>query len=45
VLFQKTILGKEFKVSIKVDASIVDNKNIRFKGVVIYELFGSSRTV
>lgn len=45
LLFDKTIFGKKFSVTIKIEASIVNNNSIRFKGTMIYSLFGVTKTV
>lgn len=45
VLYEKTIFGRKLKIRIKIDATLSDYKNIRFKGSVIYDIFGKTKTI
>lgn len=43
-LAEVTVLGKKFFVGIVVDAILVTTNTVKFRGTVVYTLFGISRT-
>jgi hypothetical protein len=38
-------LGKQFSVTAKIDATIINSGSVRFRGTLIYGFFGNTKTV